>query len=36
MINRKLYSTIDVALYFSERKLCEVFYDPVFAKEQMR
>lgn len=36
MINRTLYSTIDVVLYFSERKLCEVFYDPVFAKEQMR
>lgn len=35
MINRTLYSTIDVVLYFSERKLCEVFYDPVFAKEQM-
>ena len=36
MINRTLYSTIDVVLYFSERKLCEVFYDPMFAKEQMR
>ena len=36
MINRTLYGTIDVVLYFSERKLCEVFYDPVFAKEQMR
>jgi len=36
MINRTLFSTIDVVLYFSDRKLCEVFYDPVFAKEQMR
>jgi len=36
MINRTLYSTIDVVLYFSEHKLCEVFYDPVFAKAQMR
>lgn len=35
MINRTLYSTIDVVLYFSERKLCEVFYDPIFAKQQM-
>lgn len=35
MINRTIYSTIDVVLYFSERKLCEVFYDPVFAKQQM-
>lgn len=35
MINRTLYSTIDVVLYFSERKLCEIFYDPIFAKQQM-
>lgn len=35
LINRTLYSTIDVVLYFSERKLCEVFYDPIFAKKQM-
>lgn len=35
MINRTIYSTIDVVLYFSERKLCEVFYDPIFAKEKM-
>ena len=36
MINRTLYTTIDVVLYFSERKLCEVFYDPIYSKEQMR
>lgn len=35
MINRTLYTTVDVVLYFSERKLCEVFYDPVFAKSQL-
>lgn len=35
MINRTLYTTIDVVLYFSERKLCEVFYDPIYAREQM-
>ena len=35
MINSTLYSTIDVVLYFSDRKLCEVFYDPVFAKQQV-
>lgn len=34
MINRTLFSTIDVVLYFSERKLVEVFYDPVFKNKQ--
>ncbi|EJE4644415.1 P-type DNA transfer ATPase VirB11 [Vibrio parahaemolyticus] len=35
MIKLVLYTTIDVVLFFHERKLVEVFYDPIFAKKQM-
>ena len=35
MIKLVLYTTIDVVLFFKDRKLVEVFYDPIFAKSKM-
>lgn len=35
MIKRTLYTTIDIVLYFYERKLCEIYYDPIFARTQL-
>ena len=35
MIKLVLYTTLDVVLYFKDRKLVEIFYDPVFAKAKM-
>lgn len=35
MIKRVLYTTLDVVLYFKDRKLTEIFYDPIFSKTQM-
>lgn len=34
-IKRVLYTTIDVVLFFRDRKLVEVFYDPIFSKSKM-
>lgn len=31
-----LYTTIDVILFFHERRMLEVFYDPIFAKAKMQ
>lgn len=36
VIKRLLHTTIDVVLHFHERRLTEVFYDPMFAKQQMK
>lgn len=30
-----LYTTIDVVLFFHERRLLEVFYDPIFARSKL-
>ncbi|RCL02096.1 MAG: ATPase CpaF [Candidatus Tokpelaia sp. JSC189] len=35
MIKLVLYTTIDVILFFKNRKLIEVFYDPVFIKSKL-
>ncbi|WP_042995514.1 P-type DNA transfer ATPase VirB11 [Bartonella quintana] len=35
MIKMVLYTTIDVVLFFKDRKLSEVFYDPVFSKSKI-
>jgi type IV secretion system protein VirB11 len=35
MIKLVLHTTIDIVLFFKERKLIEVFYDPVFSKSKM-
>lgn len=35
MIRNVLYTTIDVVLYFENRKLKEVFYDPIFSKSKV-
>ena len=35
MIKLVLYTTLDVVLYFKDRKLVEIFYDPIFAKAKM-
>ena len=35
MIKLVLYTTLDVVLYFKDRKLVEIFYDPVFAKSKV-
>lgn len=35
MIKSILYTTLDVVLYFENRKLIEVFYDPIFAKSKL-
>ncbi|WP_143100912.1 hypothetical protein [Nitrosomonas eutropha] len=32
-IKSDLYKTIDVILYIKDRKLKEVFYDPIFLKK---
>ncbi|WP_375652517.1 MULTISPECIES: P-type DNA transfer ATPase VirB11 [unclassified Bartonella] len=35
MIKIVLYTTVDVVLFFRDRKLSEVFYDPIFAKSKI-
>ncbi|WP_336278609.1 P-type DNA transfer ATPase VirB11 [Bartonella sp. CB175] len=35
MIKLVLYTTVDVVLYFKDRKLSEVFYDPIFSKSKI-
>ncbi|WP_345096375.1 P-type DNA transfer ATPase VirB11 [Bartonella acomydis] len=35
MIKVVLYTTVDVILFFKDRKLSEVFYDPIFAKSKI-
>jgi type IV secretion system protein VirB11 len=35
MIKLVLHTTIDIVLFFNERKLIEVFYDPVFSKSKI-
>ncbi|WP_039758831.1 P-type DNA transfer ATPase VirB11 [Bartonella queenslandensis] len=35
MIKIVLYTTVDVVLFFKDRKLSEVFYDPIFAKSKI-
>jgi type IV secretion system protein VirB11 len=35
MVNLLLYRTINVALYFQDRQLVEVFYDPIFANSKI-
>ncbi|MBC7601867.1 MAG: P-type DNA transfer ATPase VirB11, partial [Ramlibacter sp.] len=34
-IKRRLHSTIDVVLFYHERKLLEVYYDPEFKQQQV-
>lgn len=34
LIRQVLYGTIDVVLYFNNRQLIEVFYDPIFSNQQ--
>jgi type IV secretion system protein VirB11 len=34
-IRRVLQTTLDVVLFLAERKVTEIFYDPIFAKERM-
>jgi type IV secretion system protein VirB11 len=34
-IRRVLHTTLDVVLSMAERKVTEIFYDPIFAKERM-
>lgn len=34
-VKDKIYSTIHITLYFHNRKLIEVFYDPIFSKSKM-
>jgi len=35
MIKLVLYTTVDVVLYFQDRKLMEVFYDPIFVRSKL-
>jgi type IV secretion system protein VirB11 len=35
MVRQELLQTINVTLHFHERKLTEVFYDPIFAKSKL-
>lgn len=34
LLKHTIYTTLDVILYFENRKLIEVFYDPIFAKSK--
>lgn len=34
-VRRVLYGTLDVVLFMAERKVVELFYDPVFGKEKL-
>ena len=34
-IKRVLYTTIDIVIFFKERKITEIFYDPIFAKSKI-
>jgi len=34
-IKTELYRTLDVVLYFKDRQLIEVFYDPIFSKSKI-
>lgn len=36
MIKMVLHTTVNVILFFHERKLVEVFYDPLFARSKMK
>ena len=31
-----LHSTLDVVLFVAERRVTEVYFDPMFAREQLR
>lgn len=33
LIMREIYSTLDIVIFFHERKMLEIFYDPIFAKK---
>ncbi|WP_455481901.1 P-type DNA transfer ATPase VirB11 [Bartonella sp. B35(2025)] len=35
VIKMVLYTTVDVVLFFKDRKLSEIFYDPIFSKSKM-
>ncbi|WP_273759173.1 P-type DNA transfer ATPase VirB11 [Bartonella sp. ML70XJBT.G] len=35
MIKLVLYTTVDVILFFKDRKLSEIFYDPIFSKSKI-
>ncbi|GAA4657820.1 P-type DNA transfer ATPase VirB11 [Bartonella pachyuromydis] len=35
MIKMVLYTTVNVVLFFKDRKLSEVFYDPIFSKSKI-
>jgi len=35
MIRQLLWMTLDVVLYYENRQLREVFYDPLFAKSKL-
>ncbi|WP_019219358.1 P-type DNA transfer ATPase VirB11 [Bartonella florencae] len=35
MIKVVLYTTVDVVLFFKDRRLSEIFYDPIFAKSKI-
>ncbi|WP_208431350.1 P-type DNA transfer ATPase VirB11 [Bartonella doshiae] len=35
MIKIVLYTTVDVVLFFKDRKLSEVFYDPIFSRSKV-
>jgi type IV secretion system protein VirB11 len=35
-IRRVLYATLDVVLFMADRQVTEVFYDPIFARGEMR
>jgi type IV secretion system protein VirB11 len=34
-IKHRLFTTIDIVLYYSKRKLMEIYYDPEFKRKQM-
>ncbi len=35
MVKLVLYTTVDVILFFNDRKLSEIFYDPIFSKSKI-
>jgi hypothetical protein len=35
MVRRVLDSTVDAVAYFHERRLVEVFYDPIHARSRL-
>lgn len=35
MIRQELYTTLEVVVYYENRRVKEIFYDPIFSKSKL-